>query len=343
MKKNNEFDIISSSIDEILKKKLPNYYGPWKIKKTPTGQSNPTYILRGKNKTLILRKKPFGKLLKSAHLIEREFRILNHLSKTDLPVPKVYYLSENIKEIGSSYFIMDYLDGITFSDPSLPKQSKQQRDKIYKSMNKGLSDLHSIIPKKIGLDNYGKTGNFFQRQLSRWSEQYEISKTSYILEMERLKVWLFENLPNSSNQTRIVHGDWRIDNLIFDKKTFDLIGIIDWELSTLGDPILDLGTQIMQWYMPVGEDLRGLEGVDRKKNGIPNNHDYITLYCKNRNLNDIINVNFAIIFSFYRMASILQGVKKRALQGNASNPEKAMKLGSHVKEYASNALKLIKY
>ena len=223
-----EYEIISSSIDEIISKKLPQYEGPWKVTKTPTGQSNPTYILEGKNKSLVLRKKPMGKLLKSAHLVEREFKILKKLSKTNLPVPKVYFLSEEILEIGSPYFIMDYLDGITFSDPSLPNQSISERKKIYKSMNRGLADLHSIIPENIGLENYGKKGNYFQRQLIRWSEQYETSKTENIIEMERLKAWLFENLPIAYNSNRIVHGDWRIDNLIFDKETFDLIGIIDW-------------------------------------------------------------------------------------------------------------------
>ena len=333
-----EYKVIFKNIDRILKKKLPYFDGPWEVFKTKNGQSNPTYILKSKNKSLILRKKPFGILLKSAHLIEREFKILSCLQKTSLPVPKVYFFNKEEHEIGSSFYIMDFLDGITFTDPTIPNLENHQRKKIFEKMNKGLSDLHSICPQKVGLKNYGKKGNYILRQLVRWTEQYELSKTENILEMERLINWLFENLPTSQNINRIVHGDWRIDNLIFDKTTFKLIGIIDWELSTLGDPTMDLATQLMQWNMPVGDELRGLKGVNRNKLGIPSDKDYIDQYLKNRNLNHIPNLKFCIILSYFKMASILQGVKKRALEGNASNPEKAIKISSHVKLYATVAL-----
>ena len=338
MNSSEEYKIIFNKIDKIIKNKLPQFVGPWEISKTKNGQSNPTYILKSKTKSLVLRKKPSGILLKSAHLIEREFKILSCLQKTSLPVPKVYFLNEEVDDIGSSFFIMDYLDGVTFTNPMLPDLKKHQRKIIYESMNKGLADLHSICPQKIGLENYGKKGNYILRQLVRWTEQYELSKTENILEMERLINWLFENLPNPKNTNSIVHGDWRIDNLIFDKKTYKLIGIIDWELSTLGDPIIDLATQLMQWNMPFGDELRGLKGINRNELGLPSDKNYINLYINNRNLTDIPNLKYYIIFSFFRMASILQGVRKRAFEGNASNPEKAIRISSHVKLYATSAL-----
>ncbi len=340
MNSSEEYKVIFKNIDRIIKKKLPHFDGPWEVFKTKNGQSNPTYILKSKKKSLILRKKPSGILLKSAHLIEREFKILSSLQKTSLPVPKVYFLNEEVNEIGSSFYIMDYLDGITFTDPTIPDLENHQRKIIYETMNKGLADLHSICPEKIGLENYGKKGNYILRQLVRWTEQYEFSKTENILEMDRLINWLFDNLPSFQNVSRIVHGDWRIDNLIFDKKTFKLIGIIDWELSTLGDPVIDLATQLMQWNMPFGDELRGLKGINRKKFGLPSDRDYIDLYLNNRNLNEIPNLKYCIIFSFFRMASILQGVRKRSLEGNASNPEKGIKISSHVKLYAKAALEM---
>ena len=330
-------------VNRALKKRLPQYFGPWKAKKTALGQSNPTFILKGKNNNVVLRRKPDGKLLKSAHMVEREYQVMKTLYNTKVPVPKVFYLCEDITEIGSTYFVMEYMTGHTFPEPEIPKLSKEQRSHVYDEMNRGLSELHKISPDKVGLRGYGRSGNYFQRQLSIWSRQFEQSFTEKIIEMEILKDWLLQNIPEQTLIDRIVHGDWRIDNLIFSKSDFSLKAVVDWELSTLGDPRADLANQIMQWSMPVGKEGRGLSGLERKTLGIPEDQEYIDLYAQRVGLPKAPDLTFAVAFSFFKMGAILQGVKRRSLDGNASNRDKGILLGKYVKVFAQSALKYLKF
>ena len=329
-------------VTSALAARMPEYLGPWREEKTKHGQSNPTFILHGKAKTLVLRRKPDGELLRSAHMVEREHRVMSALYDTPVPVPEVFYLCNDPTEIGSIYFIMEYMTGITFSEPSIPNLSVDERKRVYNNMNAGLVALHGISPQSIGLTDFGKPGNYFERQLSTWSRQFENSMTENIDEVELLKNWLQKNVPTEVTNSLIVHGDWRIDNLIFSKHDFSLQAIVDWELSTLGDPRADLAAQLMQWSMPSGAEGRGLSGANRKALGIPEDKEYVELYSKRLGLSRTPDLEFAIAFSFFRMATILQGIKKRALGGNASNPVKALKMGEYVKVFAQSALSYLK-
>ena len=321
-----------------LNRKLPSFKGPWSVQKTDHGQSNPTFILSSATDNLVVRCKPFGELLKSAHMIEREFEIMAALYDTKVPVPKMHYLCDDAEEIGTPYFVMEYIDGKAYLDPTLPNMSSDERAILYDQMNQGLAALHSIKPKTVGLENYGRPGNYFARQLSIWGRQYELSQTENISEIEILHDWLKGNLPEDIEFPSLVHGDWRIDNLLFGKRKPYLISVLDWEISTTGDGRADLANQIMQWAMPTGSEGRGLEGVDRKAYGIPSDEEYIESYAKRVGLSNLPDLQFPLAFCFFRMAAILQGVKKRALDGNASNPQMALKVGKMIPEYAKKAL-----
>ena len=262
----------------VLEIRLPKFKGPWKFTKTPHGQSNPTFILSGSNGVLVVRCKPKGVLLKSAHMIEREFKVMNALYNSKVPVPKMYYLCEDPEEIGTPYYVMEFVDGKAYLDPSLPGFSAESRASLYDQMNLGLANLHSVKIKSIGLEDFGKSGNYFARQLSIWGRQYELSKTEDIFEVDSLYDWLNKNLPLDQMAENLVHGDWRIDNLLFGNEDLSLSAVLDWEISTIGDGRADLANQLMQWAMPVGMEGRGLEGINRKEFGIPEDLEYIEKY-----------------------------------------------------------------
>ena len=327
-----------NKVSKALSKRLPQYKGPWTVKKTSHGQSNPTFILNGPGKNLVVRCKPYGKLLKSAHMIEREYKVMSALSLANVPVPKMYYICENIEEIGTPYFVMEFIDGNAFLRPDLPNLSSDERSLLYDQMNLGLANLHKVEPNKIGLKDFGRSGNYFSRQLSIWGHQYHLSKTEDISDVEILYDWLKNNLPSETEPSRLVHGDWRIDNLLFGKEQPILSAILDWEISTIGDARADLANQLMQWAMPPGMEGRGLEGLDRTRLGIPSDSEYIEKYAERVGRTSLPDLKFPIAFCFFRMSAILQGVKKRALDGNASNPEMAMKVGRMIPEYSKRAL-----
>tara|TARA_X000001036_G_scaffold192210_1_gene181266 strand:+ start:869 stop:1900 length:1032 start_codon:yes stop_codon:yes gene_type:complete len=322
-----------------LEMRLPKFKGPWKFTKTPHGQSNPTFILTGSNGVLVVRCKPKGVLLKSAHMIEREFKVMEALYNTRVPVPKMYYLCEDPEEIGTPYYVMEFVEGKAYLDPSLPGFSAGSRASLYDQMNLGLANLHSVKIKSIGLEDFGKSGSYFARQLSIWGRQYELSKTEDIFEVDSLYDWLNKNLPLDQMADNLVHGDWRIDNLLFGNKNLSLSAVLDWEISTIGDGRADLANQLMQWAMPAGMEGRGLEGINRKEFGIPEDLEYIEKYTRRTGLLNLPDLRFPLAFCFFRMSAILQGVKKRALDGNASNPEMAIKVGKMIPEYSRRALK----
>ncbi len=327
-----------TAAERVLTKHIDGFSGPVQAEKTASGQSNPTYILTTPAKKYVLRSKPLGDLLKSAHAVDREYKVLSALHKQGLPVPKTYFLSEDMSVTGAMFYVMDHVEGRNFNDPRLRDKTPDARAKIYDVMNAGLVAVHNVDIQAAGLTDYGKSGNYFERQLGRWSGQYRNSETETIKPMDGLIKWLTKNLPPDDGQITLVHGDWRIDNLLFDHKTNSLNAILDWELSTLGHPLADLGGQLMQWSMPVGEQGRGLAGVDRPALGIPSDTQYVAQYAKRRGLAGPPDMRFYIAFSFFRMAAILQGVKKRALDGNASNPEKALQLGAYVGLFAQGGL-----
>ncbi len=327
-------------VAKYMASRIDGFSGSLSAEKTPTGQSNPTFILTSSTGKFVLRHKPPGVLLKSAHAVDREFRVMSALANTGVPVPKMYFLCEDEDVIGSMFYVMEYIDGRNFVDPRIPDVTPIERRGMYDAMNAGLAALHCVDVDAVGLTDYGKSGNYFVRQISRWSGQYRASETGTITEMDQLIEWLDGNIPEGDDKTSLVHGDWRIDNLLFAPDRPKLAAILDWELSTLGHPLADLGAQLMQWAMPVGPEGRGLDGVDRGALGIPEDREYIELYAKQTGLSDVPEMDFYVAFSFFRMAAILQGVKKRALDGNASNPEQALRLGSFVPIFAGKGLQI---
>jgi aminoglycoside phosphotransferase (APT) family kinase protein len=305
------------------------------------GQSNPTFLLSDGDHRFVLRRKPPGELLPSAHAVDREFRVLDALKDTPVPVARPYLLCEDEGVIGSMFYIMEHLDGRVFWDPKLPEvDSSQERAAMYDEMNRVLAALHDIDPEAVGLGDFGRPGNYFERQVTRWTKQYRASETEHSEAMERLIAWLPANMPADDGQVSLVHGDYRLDNLMFHATEPRIIGVLDWELSTLGHPLADLSYQVMAWQLPDTEGIRGLAGIERAPLGLPSDDDYVARYCERRGLSEIENWNFYLVFGFFRLAAILQGVKKRALIGTASSAE-AEARGAMVEPLAQLGLRYI--
>jgi aminoglycoside phosphotransferase (APT) family kinase protein len=312
------------------------------IEKFATGQSNPTYLIRAKSGRYVLRAKPPGELLKSAHQVDREYRVMKALSGSGVPVPRVLHLSAEASPIGRMFYVMAYVDGRIFWDPALPEVLENvYRASVYDSMSATLAALHNVDVAAVGLSDFGKPGNFYKRQASRWKGQYEASRTGEIPDMDRLTEWIECRMPEDDGRVSLVHGDFRLDNLIFAKGAPSVVAVLDWELSTLGHPFSDLAYQCMHGRLPHSSVFRGLGGIDREAIGIPSERDYVRGYCDLRDISGIDDWTFHLAFSFFRLAAICQGVYKRALDGNASNPERAMLYGEEVKLLARLAVELI--
>ncbi|NNU80604.1 phosphotransferase family protein [Halovulum dunhuangense] len=327
--------------EEWLRGRIPGFSRIHAAQKTATGQSNPTFILETDAGRLVLRRKPPGRLLKSAHAVEREYRVLSALHGRGVPVPKPWCLCEDEAVLGTAFFVMEHVAGRCENDPRAPGLSRWTRAALYDDMNRCLAALHALDPDAIGLSDFGRPGDYFARQLSRWTAQYRASQTEPQPQMEALIDWLGAHLPPEDGMVALVHGDWRLDNLLFDPASGRITAVLDWELSTLGHPLADLGAQIMQWQMPVGPDSRGLDGVDREASGIPSDAAYVARYAERRGWRAPPDMRFPVAFAFFRMAAILQGVRKRALDGNASNPEKALRMGAYGPEFARRATRWI--
>ncbi|CRL14290.1 phosphotransferase family protein [Phaeobacter italicus] len=306
--------------------------------KFQTGQSNPTFLITTSAGNYVLRRKPAGALLKSAHAVDREFRVQSALSGSDVPVAKVYHLCQDPEVIGSDFYVMEHVVGRNFSDPVMGDISPAERGAVIEEMSRVLAALHDVKIGEVGLEDYGPQGNYFARQLGRWSKQYRASEVEPIEDMDALIAALDADLPEDDGQSGLVHGDYRIDNMIFAPDGADCRAVLDWELSTLGHPFADLAGVIMQWQMPPGREGRGLAGVDRAALGLPSDAEFIDRYCARRGLAGIDRFGYYLAFSFFRMAAILQGVRKRGLDGNASNPEHAARLGAYVPEFARAGL-----
>ncbi len=294
------------------------------LEKFATGQSNPTYKLLTEAGAYVLRAKPAGTLLKSAHQVDREYRVMAALRASRVPVPDMIHLAtDTASPIGRAFFIMDFKEGRIFWDPAVPEVDTTTRHAIYDGMNEALAALHDVDVAGAGLSDFGKPGNYFARQTDRWSRQYVASKVTDNADMDRLMGWLADHMPDDDGQVSLVHGDYRLDNMIFASDAPQVIAVLDWELSTLGHPFADLAYQCMQWRLPHQGGMRGLGGLDRTALGIPSERAYVAAYCDRRGIQAPDNWAFYLAFSFFRLAAILEGVVRRAHDGNASNPETA--------------------
>lgn len=331
-----------ATLDGYLSEAISEFSGLRAVSKFGTGQSNPTFKLEADSGTYVLRSKPPGKLLPSAHAVDREFRVMLALAGTGVPVPEVLHLADpNISPSGRAFFVMRYLPGRIFWDPALPDLAAPDRTAIYDAMNAALAALHDVNVGAVGLADYGKPGNYFARQLDRWSKQYVASVGAADPKMLVIMEWLGDRMPPDDGQVALVHGDWRLDNMIFAPDTPQIAGVLDWELSTLGHPMADLAYQCMQWRLPNQGDMRGLGGINRAALGLPTEADYVAAYARRRGLKDIDDWPFYLVFAFFRLAAILAGVAARAAAGNASNPDMARKYGAAVPVLAGLATQVM--
>lgn len=280
------------------------------------GQSNPTYKISCGNQHAVLRKKPSGKLLPSAHAIDREYRVMQALSKTEVPVPKMLSYCEDDSIVGAPFYLMSFLDGRVFNDQSLPHLSQSDRGAIYQEMNRVIAAIHQVDYQAIGLESFGKPGNYFARQVGRWSRQVQDSTIPIPAALTKLMEWLPHHIP-TDDETTLVHGDFRLDNMIFDHHENKVIGVLDWELSTLGHPMADFSYQCMAWRIPPTL-WRGIGGLDLIGLGIPSEQEYIRWYETNFGRTIGYDWNFYMAYNFFRIAAILHGVAQRAVDGNAS-------------------------
>lgn len=324
-----------------LEANIAEFQGPLTASKFAGGQSNPTFKIDAASGSYVLRRQPPGKLLKSAHAVDREYRVLAALADTDVPVAKVYHLCEDPEVIGSMFYIMEFCDGNVHWSSALEEiPSNEGRAKMYDEMNRVLVAIHSVDLEKVGLADYGRSGNYFQRQVDRWSAQYKASELTPIPEMDKVMAWLADNIPEDDGNVSLVHGDYRLDNLMFDKSNQEVIAVLDWELSTLGHPFADLAYQCMGLRLPSGKTngpSSGLAGLDPAALGIPSETEYVDKYCERMGIDKIANWSFYMAFSFFRLAAICQGVAKRAADGNASS-KLASGVSGMVQPLAVNAL-----
>ena len=304
--------IDSANLQSWIDEYVPNAGKIKAIEQFKGGQSNPTYKIITESKNLVLRRKPPGKLLPSAHAVDREYKVITALYETDVPVPKTYGLCEDDDVAGTAFFVMDFLDGDLFWDPMIPSMTNRDRTEIYKNKNKTLAKLHSVDYKKIGLEDYGKPGNYVARQVSRWSKQYRASETDNIEAMNNLIDWLPKNIPDD-DETTIVHGDYRLDNMIL--KNNEVIGILDWELSTLGHPIADFSYHCLSWRTQE----TFWDQARLKELGIPSEREYMEMYCENSGKDLSKNWEFYMAFNMFKIAGILQGILGRVRDGTAAS------------------------
>ena len=313
------FDL--AALEHYLHDHVEGFPGPLSVEQFKGGQSNPTYLLRSAGARYVLRAKPgpAAKLLPSAHAVEREFRVITALGKAGVPVPRTFCLCEDESVIGRSFYVMDYVEGRVLWEQSLPGMTQPERAAIYDEMNRVIAALHELDHSAAGLSDYGKPGNYFARQIGRWSRQYQASETEKLEAMNRLIEWLPGNIP-PGDETTVVHGDYRMDNLVFHPREPKILAILDWELSTLGHPLADFSYHCMSWHIPPGQ-FRGIAGLDLAALGIPRESQYIAAYCERTGRDAIEHWDFYLAYNLFRIAAILQGVMKRALDGTAASAE----------------------
>ncbi|AOJ77477.1 phosphotransferase [Burkholderia ubonensis] len=330
----------AARLTRYLEAHVPGFEGPLDLEKFAGGQSNPTFLLNAKSGRYVLRRQPPGELLKSAHAVDREFRILTALSGTAVPVARPYHLCEDRDVIGSLFYVMSYEDGRIFWSPALPDLPKPDRAICYDAVLQTMVALHEVDVDAAGLSDYGRPGNYFERQIGVWTKQYRAAETERLDAMETLIDWLPKACPADTGRPALVHGDFRIDNLMFERDSYRVKAVLDWELSTLGNPLADLAYFCMCLRLPSAGDVPGLAGEDRDALGIPHEAQIVARYCELRGIEPIENWHFYLAFSFFRLAAIAQGVKARALKGNASST-KARQVGEMAGRLAEEAVRVI--
>ena len=314
-------DLNEAQLGEWLAANVAGFEAPFTIEKFPGGQSNPTYRIDSANGAYVLRRKPFGPILPSAHAIEREYRLIVALHPTGFPVAQPFGLCEDAEVIGSPFYVMDMIEGRTLWDGSLPGMAPAERTALYNAIVDTLAALHAIDHEVIGLGDYGKPGNYFERQVARWTKQYRASQTDDLPEVERLIEWLPRTVPPQT-RTSIVHGDFRIDNMIFAPAEPRMLAVLDWELSTLGDPLADFSYFLMSWVTePEGRS--GVKGLTGPETGIPTMEEVVERYCAATGRDGVPDLDWYFAYNLFRLTGIVQGIKKRMLDGNASSAQAA--------------------
>ena len=327
-----------AQLERYLATHINGFAGPLSVRQFKGGQSNPTYLLETPGRRYVLRRKPPGKLLPSAHAVDREYRVISALHSQNFPVaePLVYCADESVA--GTAFYVMDFVDGRVFWEPQMPGSNPTEREAVYDSMNATISHLHGLDPGKIGLGDFGKGENYVGRQVERWSKQYRASETEKIDAMERLIDWLPKHIPPNAS-VRLVHGDYRLDNLIIAHEQAKIVAVLDWELSTLGDPLADLAYHLMQWHMPpskTGAGVGTLLGHDLGRLGIPARADYVDTYVARTGLDPRPHLAVYLAYNFFRLAAILQGIAGRARDGTAAS-ETAANMAPLVRPLAATA------
>ncbi len=313
-----QFDI--AQLEEYMLSHVESFHGPLSVQQFKGGQSNPTYLLESPSGKYVMRRKPPGKLLKSAHAVDREFRVISALYAADFPVPRPHVLCKDEEIVGTMFFIMEFVEGRIFWELDLPESDPAERTAIYEDLGQTIAKLHNFDYEKIGLGDYGKPGNYFARQISRWSKQYYASKTNKLENMDKLINWLPDHIPDDESAS-VVHGDFRLDNLVIHPTEPEIIAVLDWELSTIGHPLGDFTYHLMAWQTPeIGIGSSGLLGKDLSALGIPTEDEYVASYCKRTNRADgIQNRDFYSAYNFFRIAAILQGIAGRVRDGTAAS------------------------
>lgn len=328
------FDIIR--LEAWMRSHVEGFLGPIDVRQFEGGQSNPTFLVQSANHRYVLRRKPPGKLLPSAHAVDREYRVIVALAQTDVPVAKARGLCEDASVIGTAFYVMDYVEGRLFWDAALPEVAGRDRRAIYEEMTRVIAALHAVDYAAVGLADYGRSGHYIERQVARWSQQYRASQTETIDAMERLIEWLPRHIP-ADEETSIVHGDFRLDNTIFHPVEPRILAVLDWELSTLGHPLVDLAYLCMRYHLSA-EQFKGLGGLDPASLQIPDEAECVADYCRRRGRAAVAPRDWAyyLAFNMFRLAGILQGVLARALQGNASSAT-ALEAGRRARPLAEQA------
>jgi aminoglycoside phosphotransferase (APT) family kinase protein len=338
---NHVFD--ESRLAAYMKEHVADFRGPLHVLQFEGGQSNPTFHLTdGGGRMYVLRKKPPGKLLPSAHQVDREYRVIKALSEhSDVPVPRTYALCQDDGVIGTAFYIMEFMPGRVLADPRMPGVAPGDRAKIFDSLNDVLARIHNVDYRAVGLGDYGREGQYIPRQIARWSSQYDLARTEHIEAMELLKQWLPANIP-PGDETRVNHGDYRLGNTVVHPTEPRIVAVLDWELSTLGHPMADLAYNCMMYHFGEGFGASGgYAGMDIKAFGIPSEQEYLAAYARRTGRKTIEHWNFYLAFSLFRLASIVQGVYKRGLDGNASSTT-ATKYGNRALAMADMAWSLVK-
>jgi aminoglycoside phosphotransferase (APT) family kinase protein len=334
------FDV--KNLEQYFATHAPEIKAPVEVQQFKGGQSNPTYLLIAGGKKYVLRRKPPGTLLPSAHAVDREYRIMHALANTDVPVPRMLCLCEDASVLGTPFYVMECIEGRILWDPDLPGMTPDQRRAHYRELNRAIAALHMVDPAKVGLADFGKPGNYVERQIARWIKQYRAAETERIEAMENLIEWLPKNIPQNTTSS-LTHGDYRFDNVIFHPTEPKVLGIIDWELSTIGDPLADFVYHCMKYRMP-GAPIEKMSDAEKTAQGIPTLAEYCKIYCDFTGRTEVPNFDFYMAFGMFRLVGILQGIVKRALDGNASSAN-ALESGKRARPMAeagwSQALRVI--